>query len=711
VGTIARGGCAVLTLSLLVGSLVTVAPATVSAATVSRAWSAKVGTVGANGTATLQTYTTGTGSLALKLTYLPASTSLPVTLYRGTCAAVGTVLLKLPAIRSSSAGAATRTSSLTAVRVSAIKTATTGTGRIALRVGIGRAAKCGSFAVLPVPPLPHTTVDPSTINGKLLMGYQGWFSCPGDGGNTGWDHWFNSGVPDAAHFRVDMWPDAGELTRAERCPTSMTYPNGSPAYLYSAADPTTVMQHFQWMSQYGIDGVFLQRFVTELSLPNLFAQRNTVTANVRAGAEAYGRVFAVEYAIGNDKPDPNLVSEIETDWKFLVDTGHVTASPSYLHQNGLPVLGIYGLGLNLYPNQPSQAMELVNFFEHNPDPRYRVTLMGGVPGSWRTLTGASLTDPAWAAYYCSINIISPWTVGAFSTDAQVDSYYDSTVAPDMARASQCGAEYMPVVFPGTAFHNSNNGLGPPPADQPFNLIPRRGGELYWRQVYDAVSMGVPMIYNAMFDEVDEDTAMYKIAATASDQPTGVQLVSLDADGQNLPNDWYLRLGGAATKMLRGQIPLTPQIPLNPDGSLRSTFATPPPTFRAQITVQTTADWTTVRVSGATLTGLDDVGSTGAPTIASYDNGVFALNQPLTAAEAGRAVSMTWVVQLSDVSPGSTLTVEIERGNLGATTVTLSNYLGAQPVAVESTTWAGLSGGLNPDTVQWPASVVVEPVGR
>ena len=136
----------------------------------------------------------------------------------------------------------------------------------------------------------------------------------------------------------------------------------------------------------------------------------------------------------------------------------------------------------------------------------------------------------------------------------------------------------------------------------IHLIPRRGGELYWRQVQDAVAMGAPAIYNAMFDEVDEGTAMYKIAATASDQPTGVQLVSLDADGQNLPIDWYLRLAGAATKMLRGQIPLTPQIPLNPDGSLRSTFATPPPTFRAQITVQTTADWTMVRVSGATLTG-------------------------------------------------------------------------------------------------------------
>jgi hypothetical protein len=75
-----------------------------------------------------------------------------------------------------------------------------------------------------------------------------------------------------------------------------------------------------------------------------------------------------------------------------------------------------------------------------------------------------------------------------------------------------------------------------------------------------------MIYNAMFDEVDEGTAMYKIAATINDQPEGVKLVPLDADGINLPNDWYLRLAGAATQMLRGEIPLTSVIPIHPDTS-------------------------------------------------------------------------------------------------------------------------------------------------
>jgi len=559
--------------------------------------------------------------------------------------------------------------------------------------------------------LPHTSVDPSTMDGKLLMGYQGWFTCPNDGSDTGWFHWFNGDSPDAAHFRVDMWPDAGELTPAERCPTSMTYPNGTPAYLYSAANPTTVMRHFQWMSQYGIDGVFLQRFVSELSLPSFFAQRNRVTENVRAGSEAYGRVFAIEYDISNDKADPNLVSEIETDWKYLVDVEKVTSSPSYVHHHALPVLGIYGFGLNLYQAVPSQAMELVAFFEHNPDPRYRVTLMGGVPGSWRTLTDDSLTDPGWADYYCSLNIISPWTVGRFATDAEVDGYYYPKMADDMARAAQCGAEYMPVVYPGTAFHNSNNGLGPVPPNQPFNLIPRRGGQLYWRQVYNAVSMGAPMIFNAMFDEVDEDTAMYKVAATVNDQPVGVELLSMDADGQKLPSDWYLRLGGAATKMLQGGIPLTPQIPLNPDGSLRSTFAPPPPTpqtFRARIGIQTTADWTTVQISDATVARSLRVSVTGATSNASYDGAKFSINQPLKAAQAGKAVSMTWDLFLASLIPTSAIKIEIDRGSIGATTVTLYNYLGAQPVAVESIKWAGTPGGLNPKTVSWPARVLLQP---
>src|SRR6185436_6882619 len=41
-------------------------------------------------------------------------------------------------------------------------------------------------------------VDTTTIENKLLMGYQGWFACPADGAPTDrWVHWFGAQVPEA----------------------------------------------------------------------------------------------------------------------------------------------------------------------------------------------------------------------------------------------------------------------------------------------------------------------------------------------------------------------------------------------------------------------------------------------------------------------------------------------------------------------------------
>lgn len=136
----------------LATALLAAMPAPASAATVSHAWGAKLGSGGANGTATLQVYTSGTGSLSLKLAKLPAAASLAVTLHRGTCASTGTVLIRLPAIRTTSTGRAARTTGLTASQATAVMKATAGSGRIAVRVGTGRAARCGAFATSPVPP-------------------------------------------------------------------------------------------------------------------------------------------------------------------------------------------------------------------------------------------------------------------------------------------------------------------------------------------------------------------------------------------------------------------------------------------------------------------------------------------------------------------------------------------------------------------------------
>jgi multiple sugar transport system substrate-binding protein len=122
-------------------------PAPAGAATVTDIWRAQVGAAGANGTATIQAYTNGTGSIALKLAKLRASTYLPVTLSKGTCSSAGSTLFRLPAIRTSSTGAANRTSTLTVAQVTLVKNATSGTGRIAIRIGSSTTGgvKCGVF--------------------------------------------------------------------------------------------------------------------------------------------------------------------------------------------------------------------------------------------------------------------------------------------------------------------------------------------------------------------------------------------------------------------------------------------------------------------------------------------------------------------------------------------------------------------------------------
>jgi YVTN family beta-propeller protein len=123
-----------------------------NAATLTNAWQAKIGTGGANGTATINAYTTGAGSIVLKLAKLKVSTSHTILVSKGNCSRIGTTLIKVASIKTSSKGTATRTTSLTAAQVTAIKAATRGTGKLAIRVAYGSSIKCGAFAPVGVPP-------------------------------------------------------------------------------------------------------------------------------------------------------------------------------------------------------------------------------------------------------------------------------------------------------------------------------------------------------------------------------------------------------------------------------------------------------------------------------------------------------------------------------------------------------------------------------
>ena len=70
-----------------------------------------------------------------------------------------------------------------------------------------------------------------------------------------------------------------------------------------------------------------------------------------------------------------------------------------------------------------------------------------------------------------------------------------------------------------------------------------------------------MLYGAMFDEVDEGTAMFKIVANRKDLPDSPPFVPLDADGCALPSDWYLQLASKTAAMLHGELKPSGKLPL------------------------------------------------------------------------------------------------------------------------------------------------------
>ena len=393
-------------------------------------------------------------------------------------------------------------------------------------------------------------IDPSTLDRKMMMGYQGWFACANDGSPVNrWVHWFRRQSTVATNATVDFWPDISELDSDELYPTEMTLPGGAPAQLYSAFNRKTVVRHFKWMKDYQIDGVFLQRFTSELGSPSFFALRNRVAENVRAGAEENGRVFAIMYDISGQSAS-TLLSALTNDWAYLTGTLRLTNSPCYVRHNGKPVVAVWGLGFTDRPGTPQDAQAVIAFFK-----AANVTLMGGVPTGWRTLNSDSQTASAWASVYRSFDIISPWAVGRYGTTAEADNFKLNQIVPDLNETRLRGIDYMPVVFPGFSWHNLNAGT--------LNQIPRYSGTFYWRQVYNALTAGCSMIYVAMFDEMDEGTAMLKMAPTRNELPAQGQFVPLNVDGKLLPSDWYLRVAGEASKMLRREIPLTSQIQIKP----------------------------------------------------------------------------------------------------------------------------------------------------
>ena len=241
-------------------------------------------------------------------------------------------------------------------------------------------------------------VSSASLRGKVMCGYQGWFRCPGDASGLGWIHWSRDTqriAPDTLTF--EMWPDMREYAPEERAPApGFTYPDGRQAELFSSENARTVLRHFEWMREYGIDGAWLQHFVVDLpGGPNAvrYPSRMRVLHHVRAAAKQTGRAWALSYDIAG-MPNADIYKLLTDDWKRMVDAG-VTREARYLHEGRRPVVQIWGFYRSNAGNQMTAelANRLIAFFHAKG--RYQAYLVGG-----RGLELARQSRPGMAGVPC-----------------------------------------------------------------------------------------------------------------------------------------------------------------------------------------------------------------------------------------------------------------------------------------------------------------------
>jgi hypothetical protein len=393
---------------------------------------------------------------------------------------------------------------------------------------------------------PHTD-----LRGSVLVGYQAWFRCPGDGSpGDNWSHW-SKGTPTAETMSIDLYPDTSELSKKSLCKLPDAKIKGKDAYIFSAFPKETTEKHFEWMQTYGIDGALVQRFIN--SIPGSKKEGDTILKNIRSAAQEHGRSFGIEYDLSGAHAD-TVLQQMEDDWKYLQGMG-ITTSPNYLKLDARPVVAIWGLGFDdgHHIVDPVLAMNIVRWFKDEA----HAAVIGGVPGGWGTLTSDSTKDPEWAKVYAAFDVIQPWAVGRYGSPDAADRWKTTRLVPDVQLTQKNHQLYQPVIFPGFSWHNLNN-------NSPENQIPRLGGEFMWRQAYNARAAGASMVKIAMFDEVNEGTAIFKAVSKREDAPEPGYWLTLDADGKNLPSDWYLRIAHEVARMFHGETKPVPKLPITPD---------------------------------------------------------------------------------------------------------------------------------------------------
>ena len=226
---------------------------------------------------------------------------------------------------------------------------------------------------------PICQINRASLHEKVIFDYK---ACYGADKST--DNWYNYFKdPFGRQPKFDFWPDVKDYSSGALVNTGLQSgndPRGN--QLFESAQAAVIQKHFEWMSNYAIDGVFLDRLTPYLLTPGQKAERDRVLELVQLAALSYDRVFALKYSILKTD-DTNLLEVIQKDWEEQVDGG-LLESTSYLWHRGRPLVAIFGIGMGAADSQyaPSELLAFIEGLKAHPNPRYRATVIGFVPEDW-----------------------------------------------------------------------------------------------------------------------------------------------------------------------------------------------------------------------------------------------------------------------------------------------------------------------------------------
>jgi hypothetical protein len=402
----------------------------------------------------------------------------------------------------------------------------------------------------------------------VVAGYQGWFATPTNNIINRWSHWSKSGDPrPGGHTSFELYPDLSQFQAGDLYQTGYAdLHGGGKSRLYDSDRDGVVGLHFQWMKEYGLDGIALQRFVGSLKNRGLRNWRNSTAIRLRNFSGAAGKSFYIMYDITGYKKKKLAKDILKDVKKYLKKKLNLLDSPGYARQDGRPVIAIWGLGFNDRPGTKEDAKGIIRELKES----YGCYVVGGVPYRWRL--GEKDSKPDWLDVYKLFDMLIPWSVGRYHSIHEVDEHFERFWKPDKEFCDAEKIDLQRVIYPGFAWSNLKEHQKKEPgralprhvsatADAPKNQVPRLAGKFFWRQAYHVARLGTGA-FIAMFDEFDEGTAIARAAKNQAGIPSNQYFLTLDADGTPLSSDFYLRLAAEAAKMIKGLRPLTEEVPVS-----------------------------------------------------------------------------------------------------------------------------------------------------